>query len=131
MDRFSTYPANLRGLRQCPCDPLILAVNGDGRPLRGLTAEVDWRLAGQLSTFARNMDGSEDNPILSPPHPLVPTGRLILLRVGAYTPRDMVRVIRGLNAQQPGICPADFDFSEREVHDAFRGDVVIFSRENM
>jgi hypothetical protein len=124
------YSANLDGLRTRPCDPLILAINGDGRPLRGLTAEVDWRIAGQLSEFARQVHGSEDSPILRPPHPLVPCGRLILLRVGAYTPRELVRVVRGLNASQPGLCPADFDFSDQEVHDAFRGDVILYGRTN-
>jgi len=125
---FTLYPPNLDGLRSRPCDPLILAMNGDGRPLRGLTAEIDWRLAGQLSEFARRMDVSEDSPVLRPAHPLVPSGRMVLLRVGAYTPRDLVRVVRGLNGSQPGICPSDFDFSNQEIFDAFRGEIVLFGQ---
>jgi hypothetical protein len=41
--------ADLVGLETAPGDPLILTVNLDDRPLRGLTGWVDWRTGGLIS----------------------------------------------------------------------------------
>ena len=128
MGNLATAAATLDGLRTRPCDPLILCINVDGRPLRGLTAHVDWRLAGMLSRIA-SQGLSGDLPILRPPHQFLPCGRLILFRAGACTPREMASLVGGLNGPRPGLCPTDFDFSEEEVERAFGGQVVIYSPE--
>jgi len=100
-------------------------VNVDGRKLRGLTAEVDWRLAGQLTDLTKGAHFERDAPILRPPHPFLPCGRLVLFRSGACTPMGIAKLVRGLNAQRPGICPDDFEFSEEEIRAAFRNQVII------
>jgi hypothetical protein len=127
MSKGSVAPATIHGLRVCPCDPLILCINLDGQPLRGLAAEVDWRLAGSISQLAlRGFD--RDLPILRPAHEHLPAGRLVLFRSGACTPTDMAEIVNGLNGDKPGICPEDFDFSEEEVLRVFRNHVVIYRR---
>jgi hypothetical protein len=67
-----------------------------------------------------------DLPLLRPAHPHLPCGRLVLFRAGACTPKEMVRLVSGLNGKQPGLCPDDFEFSAEEVNEVFGGDVVIY-----
>ena len=47
----TTIDATLSGLRARPADPLILCINVDGRPLRGLSAQVDWRPARHTNSY--------------------------------------------------------------------------------
>ena len=122
----TTIDATLSGLRARPADPLILCINVDGRPLRGLSAQVDWRLAGLLSKLARKGFAS-DVPILRPAHKFLPCGRLVLFRAGACTPREMAQQVAGLNGRRPGLCPQDFDFTIDEVNQAFGGNVIIYA----
>ena len=119
-------PATLAGLRTAPCDPLILAVSADGRPLRGLTGLIDWRLGGLISALVKEGAFTHDAPVLRPSPRLVPCGRLLLWRLGAATPTDMSHVVRGLNVIHPGICPADFDFSKKEVRSAFGANTIVY-----
>ena len=121
-----TAPATIEGLRAEPCDPLILCVNVDGRPLQGLTAEVDWRLAGLITELSQGPLFERDSPVLRPAHPFLPCGRLVLVRAGTCTPMEMVQLVRGLNATRPGVCPDDFEFSDDEISAAFRNQVVIY-----
>jgi len=119
-------PATIDGLRLAPCDPLILAVRADLRPLRGLTGHVDWHLGGALSRLVAAGKLAHDEPILRPAHPLLPVGRLILWRQGAATPAELARMVHGLNAGRPGLCPADFQFSESELRAALGPDTIIY-----
>ncbi len=119
-------PATIDGLRQAPCDPLILAVRAEHRPLRGLTGHVDWHLGGAISQLVAEKKLTHDEPILQPPHPLLPVGRLVLWRQGAATPAELARMIHGLNAQKPGLCAADFQFTEDELREALGPDAVIY-----
>ena len=129
MSNATIAPASIQGLRRFPCDPLILCIHVDGQPLRGLAAEVDWRLAGSISEIAKG--GFDRNlPILRPAHIHLPAGRLVLFRSGACTPTEMAEIVHGLNGEKPGICPEDFDFSEEEVLQVFRNHVVIFRRDH-
>ena len=66
MTQFSEYSATIEGLRQAHCDPLILAIHVEEDALKGLTAEVDWRLAGQLTEWMRAGRFNHDAPILTP-----------------------------------------------------------------
>ncbi len=121
-------PATLKGLRAHPCDPLILAVRMDGRPLTGLTAEIDWRIGGALARLVDSGRFATDSPVLQPAHPLVPSGRLVIWRVGAATVNDIARQVDGLKGDRLGICPEDFEFTDAEVERAFNGEVVLFRR---
>lgn len=126
MPSVTIAPATLIGLRAHPCDPLILAVRADGRPLRGLTGHVDWRLGGALSRMVQDGKLEQDAPILQPPNPLIPCGRIVLWRVGTATPSEMARMIAGLNGANPGLCPGDFEFSETEAEHAFGATAIIY-----
>jgi hypothetical protein len=126
MDGGVIAPATLSGLRDHPCDPLILAIRADGRPLRGLTGQVDWRLSGVLTRMVKAGNFNQDVPILKPPSDLLPCGRLILWRVGTATPNEMAQLIAGLNAPRPGLCPGDFEFSETEAQHAFGGRLIVY-----
>lgn len=118
--------ADLAGLRAAPCDPLMLALRLDDRPLRGLTGRVDWRLGGRLSALVAEGRAPKDAPLLLPAPDFFPLPRLVLWRVGAATPSDMARLARELGARRPGLCPADFGFTVGEVEAAFGGSVVVY-----
>ncbi len=119
-------PASLTGLRDHPCDPLILAVRADGRPLKGLTGQVDWRLSGAISEMVKAGKFEQDAPVLQPASPLLPCGRIVLWRVGTATPTEMARLIAGLNGSRPGLCPGDFEFSETEAIHAFGPEIIVY-----
>ena len=125
-EKNSTPPATIAGLRAQPCDPLILAVRLDGKPMSGLTGRIDWRLGGMISEMVRSGVMKHDEPLLRPAHPLLPCGRLLLWRLGAATPRDIAQRIQGLDCEQPGICADDFEFSEDEIRTAFGGNILIY-----
>ena len=119
-------PATIAGLRHHPCDPLILAVGTDGRPLHGLTDQVDWHLGGLISAMVKDKCFGHDAPILRPAHPHLGCGRMILWRIGAATASDIARLIDGLCCERPGLCPQDFQLSEEEVLRAFGDDLTIY-----
>ena len=121
-------PATLAGLRLAPCDPLILAVRDDGRPLKGLTGLVDWRIGGLISDLVKEGAFSHDHPVLRPSPTFLGCGRLLLWRLGAVTPTDMRRVVDALNVDRPGICAQDFDFSEREIQGVLGPGAVVYAR---
>lgn len=100
-------PATLAGLFAAPCDALVLRAE-PGQPLPALTALVDWRLAGRLSRLVRDAAVPGDAPLLVPGSPLVPATRLLLLRAGVFSPRELALCLRGLGATPAGLCPEDF-----------------------
>lgn len=118
--------ADLSGLRAAPCDPLMLAVRLDGRPLRGLTGRVDWRIGGRISELLGAGEMPADDPLMLPAPDFLPTPRLVLWRIGAATPGDLARLARELGAERPGLCAADFGFTSAEVQTAFAGRAVIY-----
>lgn len=118
--------ASVEGLHQHPCDPLLLAVRLDGRPLSGLTGRVDWRLGGRLSALVAQGALDGDAPLLVPAPRFFPIGRLVLWRLGAATPSDLARLARSMKSDTPGLCPDDFGFTEREIRAAFADRVVIY-----
>ena len=126
MTQFSEYSATIEGLRQAHCDPLILAIHVEEDALKGLTAEVDWRLAGQLTEWMRAGRFNHDAPILTPANLFLPAGRLLFWRVGSATPQDLFDALTDLGGKRPGICPRDFGFDRREVLEVFDGKVIIF-----
>lgn len=119
-------PADVAGLRAAPCDPLMLAVRLDRRPLRGLTGRVDWRIGGRIAALLDADEVPPDDPLLLPAPETLPVGRLVLWRIGAATPGDLARLAHDLHAERPGLCPADFGFTVDEVVTAFGGRVVIY-----
>ena len=120
------FPPTIDGLRQAHCDPLILAIHVEEDSLKGLTAEVDWRLAGQLTHWLKEGRFNHDAPILSPKNVFLPAGRLLFWRVGSATPQDIFDALSDLDASRPGLCPRDFGFDPREVTEVFNGDIILF-----
>ncbi len=118
---------DLDGLLAVPCDPLILAVRIDGRPLAGLTARIDWRVAGAISDLVRDGAVPEDRPLLYPAPAILPVSRLVLWRAGAVTPADLAKLARSMGVDTPGLAPADFHLGIREVRSAFGGQVVVYA----
>ena len=119
-------PATLEGLRSHRADPLILAIRADGNPLTGLTGIIDWRMGGQISQLVLSGTFGHDAPVLRPSPSFVPCGRLLLWRLGAVTPSDLAHVVNELNAQAPGLCPEDFDFSEAEVQRCLGPNIILY-----
>lgn len=118
--------ADLSGLEAAPCDPLILAINLDDRPLRGLAGWVDWRIGGALSDLVVAGAIPEEKPLLYPAPMVLPVRRLVLWRAGAAMPADLARAARGFGTDRPGVCPADFHLDVAEVRAAFGGQVVVY-----
>ncbi len=128
MKQGQCFEPTIDGLRQAHCDPLILAIHVDESCLKGLTSEVDWRLAGQLTRWMKDGRFNHDAPILTPRNEFLPAGRLLFWRVGSATPQDLFDALSDLGAVQPGLCPSDFGFDGREVLEVFDGNVVLFER---
>lgn len=122
-------PASLYGLHLAPCDPLVLAVPLDGRPLRGLTGHVDWRIGGALSSLIRAGRMPADGPLLLPPSPFLPVGRLLLWTPTAFELDGLVARIAGLRADTPGLCPADFGLDAAVARQALGEQAVLYSLE--
>lgn len=118
--------ATIEGLHRHPCDPLLLAVRLDGRPLSGLTGRVDWRVGGRLSALVDSGALAGDAPLLVPAPRFMPVSRLVLWRLGAATPTDLARLAASMKAKLPGLCPDDFGFTEREIRAAFADRVLIY-----
>ncbi len=118
--------ADLAGLYACPCDPLLLALNLDGRPLAGLAGEVDWRTGGFLSDLVVADRVPREGPLLLPAPEVLPQRQLVLWRAGAATAADLARVAEGLSASAPGLCARDFRLEVAEIRAAFPGRVVVY-----
>ncbi len=121
-------PATVAGLYERPCDPLFLAVRDDGRPLPGLTGEVDWRLGGRISALVRARALPDEAPLLLPATPLLPVGRLVLWRDGRASPERLAALTDDLAAAPAGLCPDDFALTADEVRAAFGGRAVVLYR---
>ena len=89
-----SFAPTIEGLRQAHCDPLILAIHVEEDALKGLTAEVDWRLAGQLTDWMR--DGQSRCPDFNPRKSILPAGRLLFWRVGSAAPQDLFDALNDL-----------------------------------
>ena len=126
MSEAAKFEPTIDGLRQAHCDPLILAIHVEEDTLKGLTAEVDWRLAGQLTRWMKAGRFNHDAPILTPKNQFLPAGRLLFWRVGSATPQDLYDALSDLGCPRPGLCPRDFGFDSREVLEVFGGEVVLF-----
>lgn len=120
-------PASLYGLRLAPCDPLVLAVPLDGRPLRGLTGHVDWRIGGRLSDLVRAEKVPADGPLLLPASPFLPVGRLLLWTPQSFQLDALKARIDGLQASVPGICPVDFGLDPALARQALGEAAVLYS----
>lgn len=120
-------PASLYGLRLAPCDPLVLAVPLDGRPLRGLTGHVDWRIGGRLSDLIRDGRMPAQGPLLLPASPFLPVGRLLLWTPASLQLDALVDRLAGLQATCPGLCPADFGIDPAAARQALGEQAVLYS----
>lgn len=72
-------------------DLAILACFADERPLRGLAALVDWRLAGALSRLLREgfCTGERAELVLLPGRSDLPTDRIVLVGLGPRADLDL------------------------------------------
>lgn len=120
-------PASLYGLRLAPCDPLVLAVPVEPRPLRGLTGHVDWRIGGRISDLLRAGMMPADGPLLLPASPFLPTGRMLLWHPTSITLDALVARIKALRADTPGLCPAELGLDAAQVRQALGANAVLYS----
>lgn len=123
-------PATVVGLFSAPCDPLVLAVGPGGATpaLTGLTGLVDWRLAGRLAQHLRARPAGDELPLLLPRTPLLPAGRLLLLRSGEAGPAVLAERVRALAVGPAGLCPEDFGWTPAQVLAAFVGLPLVLYR---
>lgn len=110
-------PATVAGLFDAPCDPLILAVGPPDGPLPGLTARVDWRLAGALRRLLASAAPGPGEPLLVPATPLLPAGRLLLFPATASA-TALAECVLSLGASPVGLAPADFNLAPESVQAA-------------
>lgn len=123
---FSTL--NLATLDTAGCDVVACGLFEDDRPMRGLAAVIDYRLAGRLSTFVRRneLTGVENEAFLFPPRPRLTAEKLVVFGWGKAAAFDeeasdravrrMVSTLLGLGAKRAvlelpgrarGLCDAD------------------------
>jgi hypothetical protein len=123
---FSTL--HLPTLDTSGCDVIACGLFEDDRPMRGLAAVIDYRLAGRLSTFLRTgeLTGRANEAFLFPPRPRLTAEKLVVFGWGRISELDedaveramrrMVTTLAGLGAKralvelpgrQRGLCDAD------------------------
>lgn len=115
-------PATVAGLFRVPCDPLVLAVGGGvnaSATVEGLTALVDWRMAGRLTQHLRARAPGDEVPLLLPRTPLLPAGRLLLVRREPSGLAALAACVRALAVRPVGLCPEDFGWTPAQVVAAF------------
>lgn len=125
--RVHEAPATVAGLFDAPCDPLLLAVGGPGEPLPGLTARLDWRLAGAILRHVR-AGSVQGAPLLLPATRLLPAGRFVLFRRGEADADRLARCVMELGASPPGLCPEDFGLRPADVRAAFGDRALVLYR---
>ena len=99
--------ASLEGLERQPCHTLVLAVRYDGKPLHGMAAEIDWRMAGRLSRWVQCGLCCNQATVLMPAPPTLLVSRLIVWPCDRGV-TGIAASVQGLGDGPFGICPADF-----------------------
>jgi hypothetical protein len=76
---------DLRALDGLTADVIACAIWEDRRPMMGLAGLLDWRLAGRLSTLAKEgfATGARGEAVLVPGRPRLPFEKVLLLGLGA------------------------------------------------
>lgn len=82
--------SGLDDLGKAPAEVLACTVFSDDRPLLGLAALVDWRLAGALSRLARSgfLVGDLGEVVCLPGRPAVPYDKVLVFGLGARAAFD-------------------------------------------
>ena len=101
MSKAAKFEPTIDGLRQAHCDPLILAIHVEEDTLKGLTAEVDWRLAGQLTRWMKAGRFNHDAPILT--LRINFAGETSLLAGRFSDPQDLYDALSDLGRPRPGV----------------------------
>jgi hypothetical protein len=76
---------DLRAIDEASAEVIACTMWSDERPMRGLAALLDWRLAGRLSALARSgfMRGDADEVVLVPGRPHLPFEKILVFGLGA------------------------------------------------
>jgi len=103
---------HLPSLDTSGCDVLACGLFEDDRPMRGLAATLDYRLAGRLSGFLRKgeLTGEPNEAFLFPPRPRLMAEKLVVFGWGKVADLDeaatdratrrMVTTLAGLGAKK-------------------------------
>lgn len=88
---------DLRAIDTASAEVIACTMWSDERPMRGLAALLDWRLAGRLSALVKSgfMRGEADEVVLVPGRPKLPFEKVLVLGLGARTAfgDDVVRKV--------------------------------------
>ncbi len=117
-------------------DLAILACFADERPLRGLAALLDWRLAGAVSRLLREgfCTAARDELVLLPGRRDLPTDRIVIVGLGARAELDLAAAQRAATeavAMALRLQPRDVLFAlpaggeDRELSEALVAGVVL------
>lgn len=87
---FRFVEPDLRRLDDLSADLVVCTFFEDERPMRGLAALLDWRLAGEVSARLREQfaTGTAGDALLMPCRPRLPFDKLIALGLGARAAFD-------------------------------------------
>ncbi len=103
---------HLPSLDTSGCDVFACGLFEEDRPMRGLAATIDYRLAGRLSGFVRRneLTGVADEAFLFPPRPRLMAEKLVVFGWGKVAALDeaateratrrMVSTLHGLGAKR-------------------------------
>ncbi len=109
---FRFVEPELRRLDELSADLVVCTFFEDERPMRGLAALLDWRLAGEVSARLREQfaTGASGDALLMPCRPRLPFDKLIVLGLGLRAAFDdevfrsalahVVRVTTGLASRR-------------------------------
>lgn len=106
---------------------LVLACHQDGRPLKGLTGQVDWRCGGRISELVQRGLIPPQGPLLLPAPPVIPARRLIMWATADARLEALAQCLKGLGVQRAGLCPADFGFDPAATRAALGPQTVLYS----
>ena len=87
---FRFVEPDLRRLDEVSADLVVCTFFEDERPMRGLAALLDWRLAGEVSARLREQfaTGTSGDALLMPCRPRLPFDKLVALGLGARAAFD-------------------------------------------
>lgn len=105
MDPLRFLLPNVRALDDARAELCACSIFADERPMKGVAALLDWRLAGKLSALAKDgyLSGREGEVVMVPGRPRLPFEKIVLFGLGERARFDDAAFARYLERLQQAL----------------------------